>query len=106
MMAALRPLIVAGHWKRTTTPRGAGGGAGVIAGPSERRRDACETDERIGRKIARALEHDLRPILAVGERLAEREAGVAHQVVRAQLVGALAAAGLEASDRPPPAPHP
>jgi triosephosphate isomerase len=61
----------------------------VILGHSERRRDAGETEALIGRKLARALEAGLRPILCVGEQLAEREAGTAVDVVRAQLVGAL-----------------
>ena len=63
----------------------------VICGHSERRRDACETDEQIGRKVGLALEHGLRPILAVGERLEERESGAAEGVVRSQLNGALEA---------------
>ena len=47
----------------------------VIVGHSERRRDHGETDERIGRKLARAVEAGLRPILCVGEQLADRDAG-------------------------------
>jgi triosephosphate isomerase len=62
-----------------------------IVGHSERRRDQCETDAVIGRKLARCREHGLRPILCVGERLPEREAGRAEEVVRAQLGEALAA---------------
>ncbi len=62
----------------------------VIIGHSERRRDAGETDELIGRKLGRALEAGLRPILCVGEQLAEREAGQAEGVVAAQLRGSLA----------------
>ena len=65
----------------------------VIVGHSERRRDHAETDERIGRKLARAVEAGLRPILCVGEQLADRDAGRAVEVVDAQLAGALA--GLE-----------
>jgi triosephosphate isomerase (TIM) len=61
----------------------------VIVGHSERRRDAGETDELIGRKVERALEADLRPILCVGEQLAEREAGRAGDVVAGQLRGCL-----------------
>ncbi|MDQ3871418.1 MAG: triose-phosphate isomerase [Chloroflexota bacterium] len=61
-----------------------------IVGHSERRRDQCESDVVIGRKLVRCLEHDLRPILCVGERLPEREAGRAEEVVRAQLGRALA----------------
>ncbi|MEO5941573.1 MAG: triose-phosphate isomerase, partial [Candidatus Limnocylindrales bacterium] len=62
----------------------------VIVGHSERRRDHAETDERIGRKLARAVEAGLRPILCVGEQLADRDAGRAVAVVDAQLDGALA----------------
>jgi len=61
----------------------------VIVGHSERRRDAAETDALIGRKLARVLEAGLRPILCVGEQLADREAGRAIAVVDAQLRGAL-----------------
>ena len=74
----------------------------VIIGHSERRRDAGETDEQIGRKLGRAVDAALRPILCVGEQLEEREMGQAGLVVRRQLDGALrrhepallAAAGL------------
>jgi triosephosphate isomerase len=65
----------------------------VIVGHSERRRDAAETDELIGRKLQRAREAGLRPILCVGEQLAEREAGRAEEVVDRQLRGALAGSG-------------
>ena len=65
----------------------------VIVGHSERRRDAGETDELIARKLVRAREAGLRPILCVGEQLAEREAGRAEAVVDAQLRGAFATAG-------------
>jgi triosephosphate isomerase len=73
----------------------------VICGHSERRRDACESDAVIGRKVARALEYDLRPILAVGETLAQREAGSAADVVRGQLRGAFAAFAELASTSSP-----
>jgi len=61
----------------------------VIIGHSERRRDAGETDELIGRKLGRAVEAGLRPILCVGEQLDEREEGRQTDVVRRQLRGAL-----------------
>ncbi len=61
----------------------------VIVGHSERRRDAGETDELIGRKLDRAMDAGLRPILCVGEHFGEREAGEATQVVERQLRGAL-----------------
>jgi triosephosphate isomerase len=62
----------------------------VIVGHSERRRDAAETDELIGRKLGRAVEAGLRPILCVGERLEQREDGSQDAVVHRQLAGALA----------------
>ena len=67
----------------------------VILGHSERRRDAGETDELIGKKLARAISSGLRPILCVGEVLAEREAGRAVEVVATQLRGALAGKDIE-----------
>ncbi|MGZ6315189.1 MAG: triose-phosphate isomerase, partial [Candidatus Limnocylindrales bacterium] len=67
----------------------------VILGHSERRRDAFETDELIGKKLARAVASGLRPILCVGEVLAEREAGRAVEVVATQLRGALAGKDVE-----------
>lgn len=57
----------------------------VIVGHSERRRDAGETDELIGRKVLAARAHQLHAILCVGEQLAEREAGRAVAVVDAQV---------------------
>jgi triosephosphate isomerase len=62
----------------------------AIVGHCERRRDHGETDERIGRKLARCLEAGLRPILCVGERLADRDGGRATEVVDTQLGRALA----------------
>ena len=73
-----------------SAPMLAGLATWVIVGHSERRRDAAETDEIIGRKVGRAVDAGLRPILCVGERLEEREAGRQDDVVRRQLVGALA----------------
>jgi len=65
-----------------------------IVGHSERRRDMGETDELIGRKVARCLESGLRPIWCVGEQLEDREAGRAEEVVREQVRRALVAGGL------------
>ena len=68
----------------------------TIVGHSERRRDDCETDERIGRKLVTARSAGLRVILCVGEHLADREAGRAIEVVDAQIDGCLAGADPDA----------
>ncbi len=73
-----------------SAPMLAGLASWVIIGHSERRRDAGETDALICRKLRRAIDAGLRPILCVGEQLEEREAGRAADVVAAQLEGALA----------------
>jgi triosephosphate isomerase len=62
----------------------------VILGHSERRRDAGETDDLVNRKLLRALDARLRPIVCVGEQLADREAGRETNVVEAQVRGCLA----------------
>ena len=72
-----------------SAPMLAGLASWVIVGHSERRRDAAESDDVIGRKLGRAVDAGLRPILCVGEQLDEREAGRATDVVDAQLAGAL-----------------
>lgn len=80
----------------TAAPMLVGLATWAILGHSERRRDAGETDDLIGRKLGRAVDAGLRPILCVGELLEEREAGRATQVVETQLRGALAAADPQA----------
>jgi triosephosphate isomerase len=69
----------------------------VIVGHSERRRDAGETDELIGRKLGRALDAGLRPIVCVGEQLPDREAGRAEEIVGAQLRGVFGAVDASSS---------
>ncbi len=62
----------------------------VIIGHSERRQYDGETDEGVGRKVASAVAHGLRPIAAVGERADERRAGMTEAVIDRQLRAALA----------------
>ena len=57
----------------------------VILGHSERRRYFGETDDIVNRKIQAALESKLKPILCVGEKLAENEAGRTEEVIGRQL---------------------
>lgn len=61
-----------------------------IVGHSERRRDQGETDEDVARKLVRCAEHGLRPIMCVGEQLAERQSGRAEATVRRQLTQTIA----------------
>jgi triosephosphate isomerase len=61
----------------------------VIIGHSERRQHFGETDDGVNRKIKAALRHGLRPILCVGESLAEREGGQTAAVVTRQVQLAL-----------------
>jgi triosephosphate isomerase len=79
-----------GAYTGETSPLMLDGLAGwVILGHSERRRYDGETDESVGRKVAAAVAHRLRPIAAIGEQLEEREAGETEAVVDRQLRAAI-----------------
>jgi len=62
----------------------------VILGHSERRQYFSETSEIVNKKIVAALKVGLKPILCVGERLEENEAGKTGEVVTEQLDSSLA----------------
>ncbi len=62
----------------------------VILGHSERRQFQKETDALIAKKAAAAHAASLKPIVCVGETLAEREAGQMQTVVETQTRGSLA----------------
>lgn len=67
----------------------------VIVGHSERRGALGDTHNVIAAKVRAALEAGLKPILCVGETLAQREAGEAEIVVRSQLDGVILSLGSE-----------
>jgi triosephosphate isomerase len=61
----------------------------VILGHSERRTYFAETDAFINKKVVAALANQMKPILCVGETLAEREAGSTLAVVQRHVEGGL-----------------
>ena len=62
----------------------------AVVGHSERRQFFGETDAGVNKRAKAALANGLRPIVCVGEMLAEREAGKMESVVTGQLRGSLA----------------
>ncbi|MBZ9880825.1 triose-phosphate isomerase [Mesorhizobium sp. CA10] len=72
----------------------------VELGHSERREHFGETDETVGLKTEAATRHGLIPLICVGETLAEREAGLASEVLARQVRGALS--GLGAAQKTAP----
>lgn len=68
----------------------------VLVGHSERRQLFGESEKFIAEKFHRVKEHDMIPVLCVGETLADRELGTTEQVIGDQLKAVIDAADSQA----------
>ena len=71
----------------------------VIVGHSERRELFGETDATVARKVKAVFDHEMTPILCVGESLEQRESGRAAEVVSAQIREDLGKVGPDEASR-------
>lgn len=71
----------------------------VILGHSERRIYFGETDQIILKKVQRALLDEIQPIVCIGEKIEERDAGINDEVLSAQLEGSVGSLSADQAAR-------
>ncbi len=75
------------------------GGSMVIIGHSERRHIFGETNDFIRSKVKRAIDDGLVPVLCIGEKLEQREAGQTESTLVEQLSGSLEDIEIRSADK-------
>jgi len=65
------------------------GATHVLLGHSECRQYANENSEHINLKLKAAIAHNLKPVLCVGEQIADRQSGFTRDIIMAQMGAAL-----------------
>lgn len=78
------------HTGEVAAPMLADAGCAIVLCGHSERRAAGESDEAVGRRVRAVLRAHLRPLVCVGETLAERESGTTDRVLARQFAAAFA----------------